>query len=42
MTQLSGTQIGDLLEALLYAYPSEDDLAMMVCIPPDMVRVKTQ
>ncbi len=42
MTQLSGAQIGDLVEALLHAYPSEADLATMACIPPDMVLVKTK
>lgn len=35
MTQLSGAQIGDLVEALLHAYPSEADLAMMVRIELD-------
>ena len=32
MTQLSGKQIEDLVDALIHAYPSEADLAMMVRI----------
>ncbi|MBU6352276.1 MAG: SUMF1/EgtB/PvdO family nonheme iron enzyme [Chloroflexi bacterium] len=32
MTQLSGKQIKDLVDALIHAYPSEADLAMMVRI----------
>lgn len=35
MTEFSGTQIGDLVEAVLSAYPSEADLAMMVRIELD-------
>jgi hypothetical protein len=35
MTQLSGKQIEDLVDALIHAYPSEADLAMMVRIELD-------